>query len=135
MHFLCYARTTFSQRAETEINRVRLYQRILAEYREYYGVINEDDISETETLGGLKYKVEESIALGYDLLPKYYGWTNVLMNLNTKEFEEVNAQFKGHFGQSIPIEQIKTKHLSRMRLCIRCLQLLAGIIGIFSFLN
>ncbi|MNC67768.1 hypothetical protein D3C75_1183000 [compost metagenome] len=57
-------------------------------------------------MGGLRYKVEESIAVGYDLLPKYYGWTNVLMNLSTKEFEELDAIFNEHFGDSIPTEQI-----------------------------
>ncbi|MDQ0087930.1 hypothetical protein J2T12_001336 [Paenibacillus anaericanus] len=74
------------------------FKKILGEYRPLYGVITEYDIPKTETLGGLRYKVKESIAVGYDLLPKYYGWTNVLMSLSTKEFEEVDALYKEHFG-------------------------------------
>ncbi|MNN87464.1 hypothetical protein D3C76_1257060 [compost metagenome] len=54
----------------------------------------------------MRYKVEESIAEGYDLLPIYYGVTNVLMSIHTKEFEELNALYKEHFGDVIPTEQI-----------------------------
>ncbi|MUG46981.1 hypothetical protein [Paenibacillus woosongensis] len=82
------------------------YKEIVAEYRKYYGVIDKYSIPENEALGGLRYKMKESIAEGYDLLPRYYGITNVLMCLHTKEFEEINAIMKGRFGESIPTEQI-----------------------------
>ncbi|GAA0135175.1 hypothetical protein YSY43_20150 [Paenibacillus sp. YSY-4.3] len=82
------------------------YKEIVAEYRKYYGVIDEYSIPENETLGGLRYKMKESIAEGYDLLPKYYGITNVLMCLDTKEFIELNSLFQEHFGDVIPTEVI-----------------------------
>lgn len=82
------------------------YKAILAEYREHYGVIDESHIPKTETLGGLKYKVEDSIKEGYDLLPNYYGWTHVLMWTSTKEFEQLDSLVKEAFGTNIPTEQI-----------------------------
>ncbi|MNN01165.1 hypothetical protein D3C81_1137760 [compost metagenome] len=82
------------------------YKKILAEYSEYFGYFDKNDIPKTETLGGLRYKIEESITEGYNLLPKYYGWTRVLMCLSTKEFEELDALFKEHFGKDIPTEMI-----------------------------
>ncbi|MNJ52185.1 hypothetical protein D3C77_475080 [compost metagenome] len=78
----------------------------MAEYRKYYGVIDKYSIPENEILGGLRYKMKESIAEGYDLLPKYYGITNVLMCLDTKEFIELNSLFQEHFGDVIPTEVI-----------------------------
>ncbi|WP_438498676.1 hypothetical protein, partial [Paenibacillus sp. IHBB 3054] len=70
------------------------YKEILEEYNKQYGYMYEEDIPKTETLGGYRYKVRESITEGYNLLPKYYGWTNVLMSLRTKEFEKVDALFR-----------------------------------------
>ncbi|MNC77134.1 hypothetical protein D3C75_1290180 [compost metagenome] len=40
------------------------------------------------------------------MLPIYYGWTNVLMSIDTKEFRELNALYKEHFGDGIPTEMI-----------------------------
>jgi hypothetical protein len=82
------------------------YKTLLEEYSEYYGIIDESDIPKTETLGGFRYKVEESIVKGYNLLPKYYGWTNVLMSLKTKEFQEADALFRENFNDAIPTEEI-----------------------------
>ncbi|WP_019638905.1 hypothetical protein [Paenibacillus fonticola] len=82
------------------------FKEIVAEHRKYYGVIDIFSIPENETLGGLKYKVQESIAAGYDLLPSYYGITNVLRCLHTKEFSELNSIFQEHFGDVIPTEEI-----------------------------
>lgn len=82
------------------------FKEIMQAYSEYYGYFIKNDIPKTETLGGLRYKVEESIAEGYNLLPKYYGWTRVSMCLSTKEFEELEALFKEHFGRDIPTEMI-----------------------------
>ncbi|MNN46391.1 hypothetical protein D3C81_1607720 [compost metagenome] len=82
------------------------YKTILANYEEHYGFIDEYFIPKNETLSGLRYKVEESIAEGYDMLPLYYGWTNVLMSIDTKEFRELNALYKEHFGDGIPTEMI-----------------------------
>ncbi|WP_342439929.1 hypothetical protein NSS79_14935 [Paenibacillus sp. FSL L8-0436] len=82
------------------------YKEILEEYNKQYGYMDEDGIPKTETLGGYRYKVRESIAEGYNLLPKYYGWTNVLMSLDTKEFRDLNTLYDEHFGEGIPTEQI-----------------------------
>ncbi|WP_438498675.1 hypothetical protein, partial [Paenibacillus sp. IHBB 3054] len=82
------------------------YKTLLEEYSEYYGIIDESDIPKTETLGGFRYKIEESITEGYDLLPVYYGWTNTLMHMRTKEFRELDTLYKEHFGEGIPTEQI-----------------------------
>ncbi|WP_438495586.1 hypothetical protein [Paenibacillus sp. IHBB 3054] len=82
------------------------YKAVLEEYIKHYGIIDEYIIPKTETLGGFRYKVEESIAEGYDLLPKYYGWTEALMNMATKEFRDLNTLYKEHFGEGIPTEVI-----------------------------
>ncbi|WP_438498110.1 hypothetical protein [Paenibacillus sp. IHBB 3054] len=82
------------------------YKAVLEEYIKYYGIIDEYIIPKTETLGGFRYKVEESITEGYDLLPKYYGWTNALMNMRTKEFRDLNTLYDEHFGEDIPTEVI-----------------------------
>ncbi|AIQ18022.1 hypothetical protein H70357_16070 [Paenibacillus sp. FSL H7-0357] len=82
------------------------YKEILEEYNTQYGYMYEEDIPKTETLGGYRYKVRESITEGYNLLPKYYGWTNVLMCLRTKEFEKVDAIFRENFNDAIPTEEI-----------------------------
>ncbi|MEK5236961.1 hypothetical protein NST99_14830 [Paenibacillus sp. FSL L8-0470] len=78
------------------------YKNILEEYSEYYGVLDELNIPETETIEGLRYKVKESIDYGYDLLPKYYGWSRAVMNIDTKEFRDLNTLYNEHFGDVIP---------------------------------
>ncbi|MEK4064682.1 MULTISPECIES: hypothetical protein [Paenibacillus] len=78
------------------------YKAVLEEYNKHYGVISEYFIPKTETLGGFRYKVKESITEGYDLLPKYYGWTKALMNIDTKEFRDLNTLYNEHFGDVIP---------------------------------
>ncbi|WHX49372.1 hypothetical protein QNH46_01380 [Paenibacillus woosongensis] len=90
----------------SEVLDSREYQEIMAKYEERYGILDKVFIPENETLGGLRYKVKESIAAGYDLLPKYYGITNALMWMDTKEFKELNNVFKEHFGDVIPTEEI-----------------------------
>ncbi|MEK5236962.1 hypothetical protein NST99_14835 [Paenibacillus sp. FSL L8-0470] len=82
------------------------YKEILEEYNKHYGYMHEIDIPKTETLGGYRYKVRESITEGYNLLPKYYGWTNALMSLATKEFRDLNTLYKENFGEGIPTEEI-----------------------------
>ncbi|AZK45346.1 MULTISPECIES: hypothetical protein [Paenibacillus] len=90
----------------SEVLDSREYKEIMAKYEEHYGILDKVFIPENETLGGLRYKVKESIAAGYDLLPKYYGITNALMWMDTKEFKELNKLFKEHFGDVIPTEVI-----------------------------
>jgi hypothetical protein len=82
------------------------YKNILKEYSEYYGVLDEYNIPETETIEGLRYKVKESIDYGYNLLPHYYGWLRAVMNIRTKEFRDLNILYKEHFGEDIPTEVI-----------------------------
>ncbi len=82
------------------------YKEIMTKYEEHYGILDKIFIPENETLNGLKYKVEESIAAGDDLLPRYYGITNVLLWVDTKEFKALNSTFREHFGDVIPTEQI-----------------------------
>ncbi|AIQ18025.1 hypothetical protein H70357_16085 [Paenibacillus sp. FSL H7-0357] len=82
------------------------YKAVLAKYIKHYGIIDEYDIPKTETLGGFRYKVDESITEDYDLLPEYYGWTNVLMSLQTKDFEVTDALFRENFNDAIPTEEI-----------------------------
>jgi hypothetical protein len=77
------------------------YKAVLEEYNKHFGVISEYFIPKTETLGGFRYKVKESITEG-DLLPKYYGWTKALMNIDTKEFRDLNTLYNEHFGDVIP---------------------------------
>ncbi|WP_438495584.1 hypothetical protein [Paenibacillus sp. IHBB 3054] len=82
------------------------YKNILKEYSEHYGVLSEYKIPKTETIEGLRYKVKESSNYGYNLLPKYYGWTEALNNIDTKEFRYLNTLYNEHFGDAIPTEVI-----------------------------
>lgn len=82
------------------------YMDIMAKYEAHYGILDKLFIPKNETLGGLRYKVEESIVEGYDLIPRYYGITHALMCIHTKEFRDLNRTFEEHFGDVIPTEQI-----------------------------
>ncbi|MEK5236959.1 hypothetical protein NST99_14820 [Paenibacillus sp. FSL L8-0470] len=82
------------------------YKNILEEYSEHYGVLSEHKIPKTETIEGLHYKVKESSDYGYNLLPKYYGWTEAVNNIDTKEFRDLNTLYNEHFDDGIPTEMI-----------------------------